>query len=46
MALLIRPDLSQVRKDSQLIANTDQKPTVDVATVLYGFTMRGVEPSR
>jgi hypothetical protein len=31
----------QLRKDSQLIVITHQKPTMDVANVLYGVTMRG-----
>ncbi|AKK09144.1 chromosome segregation protein SMC [Corynebacterium testudinoris] len=30
-----------LRKDSQLIVITHQKPTMDVANVLYGVTMRG-----
>ncbi|WP_168166666.1 hypothetical protein [Corynebacterium sp. HMSC066C02] len=43
MALLIHPDPSQVRKDSQLIVTTHQKPTMDVANVLYSVTMGGVD---
>ena len=31
----------ELRKDSQLIVITHQKPTMDVANVLYGVTMRG-----
>ncbi|MDY3127747.1 MAG: chromosome segregation protein SMC [Corynebacterium sp.] len=31
----------QLRADSQLIVITHQKPTMDVANVLYGVTMRG-----
>lgn len=31
----------QLRQDSQLIVITHQKPTMDVANVLYGVTMRG-----
>lgn len=31
----------QLRNDSQLIVITHQKPTMDVANVLYGVTMRG-----
>lgn len=31
----------QLRKDSQLIVITHQKPTMDIANVLYGVTMRG-----
>lgn len=31
----------EMRKDSQLIVITHQKPTMDVANVLYGVTMRG-----
>ncbi|GAB3940976.1 chromosome segregation protein SMC [Corynebacterium tapiri] len=31
----------QLRKDSQLIVITHQKPTMDVANVLYGVTMQG-----
>ncbi|MCQ9342356.1 chromosome segregation protein SMC [Corynebacterium kozikiae] len=31
----------QLREDSQLIVITHQKPTMDVANVLYGVTMRG-----
>ena len=46
VALLIRPDPSQVRKDSQLIVITHQKPAMDVANVLYGVTMRGVDAPR
>lgn len=30
-----------LRKDSQLIVITHQKPTMDIANVLYGVTMRG-----
>ena len=41
VALLIRPYLSHVCKDSQLIVITHQKPAMDVANVLYGVTMRG-----
>jgi len=33
--------LEELRKDSQLIVITHQKPTMDVANVLYGVTMRG-----
>lgn len=32
--------LEELRKDSQLIVITHQKPTMDVANVLYGVTMR------
>ncbi|AGF72815.1 chromosome segregation protein SMC [Corynebacterium halotolerans] len=31
----------ELRRDSQLIVITHQKPTMDVANVLYGVTMRG-----
>ncbi|MEY8565137.1 chromosome segregation protein SMC [Corynebacteriaceae bacterium 7-707] len=31
----------ELREDSQLIVITHQKPTMDVANVLYGVTMRG-----
>ncbi len=31
----------QLRQDSQLIVITHQKPTMDIANVLYGVTMRG-----
>ncbi|PFG28474.1 chromosome segregation protein SMC [Corynebacterium renale] len=31
----------ELRKDSQLIVITHQKPTMDIANVLYGVTMRG-----
>lgn len=31
----------EMRRDSQLIIITHQKPTMDVANVLYGVTMRG-----
>lgn len=31
----------ELRQDSQLIVITHQKPTMDVANVLYGVTMRG-----
>lgn len=31
----------EMRKDSQLIVITHQKPTMDIANVLYGVTMRG-----
>ncbi|MCU9518605.1 chromosome segregation protein SMC [Corynebacterium sp. ES2794-CONJ1] len=31
----------QLREDSQLIVITHQKPTMDIANVLYGVTMRG-----
>lgn len=31
----------ELRKDSQLIVITHQKPTMEVANVLYGVTMRG-----
>lgn len=31
----------QLRADSQLIVITHQKPTMDIANVLYGVTMRG-----
>ena len=31
----------QLRQSSQLIVITHQKPTMDVANVLYGVTMRG-----
>ena len=31
----------ELRNDSQLIVITHQKPTMDVANVLYGVTMRG-----
>ena len=33
--------LEELRRDSQLIVITHQKPTMDVANVLYGVTMRG-----
>ncbi|MCQ4626685.1 chromosome segregation protein SMC [Corynebacterium sp. CCUG 65737] len=33
--------LEELREDSQLIVITHQKPTMDVANVLYGVTMRG-----
>ncbi len=33
--------LEELRQDSQLIVITHQKPTMDVANVLYGVTMRG-----
>jgi len=33
--------LEELRKDSQLIVITHQKPTMEVANVLYGVTMRG-----
>ena len=33
--------LEELREDSQLIVITHQKPTMDVASVLYGVTMRG-----
>ncbi|WP_394281374.1 chromosome segregation protein SMC [Corynebacterium sp.] len=33
--------LKELREDSQLIVITHQKPTMDVANVLYGVTMRG-----
>ena len=33
--------LEQLRENSQLIVITHQKPTMDVANVLYGVTMRG-----
>lgn len=33
--------LVELRRDSQLIVITHQKPTMDVANVLYGVTMRG-----
>nr|WP_242516486.1 chromosome segregation protein SMC [Corynebacterium mendelii] len=33
--------LKQLRHDSQLIVITHQKPTMEVANVLYGVTMRG-----
>src|SRR5699024_8720274 len=32
---------AELRKDSHLIVITHQKPTMDVANVLYGVTMRG-----
>ncbi|MDO4631368.1 MAG: chromosome segregation protein SMC [Corynebacterium sp.] len=32
---------TELRKDSQLIVITHQKPTMDIANVLYGVTMRG-----
>ncbi|WP_297005535.1 chromosome segregation protein SMC [uncultured Corynebacterium sp.] len=31
----------ELRRDSQLIVITHQKPTMDIANVLYGVTMRG-----
>ncbi len=33
--------LEELRQDSQLLVITHQKPTMDVANVLYGVTMRG-----
>ncbi|WP_115686244.1 chromosome segregation protein SMC [Corynebacterium senegalense] len=33
--------LEELRRDSQLLVITHQKPTMDVANVLYGVTMRG-----
>ena len=33
--------LEELRQDSQLIVITHQKPTMNVANVLYGVTMRG-----
>ncbi|MBG6121894.1 chromosome segregation ATPase [Corynebacterium aquatimens] len=33
--------LEELKQDSQLIVITHQKPTMDVANVLYGVTMRG-----
>ena len=33
--------LKELREDSQLIVITHQKPTMDMANVLYGVTMRG-----
>ncbi len=43
VALLILPDLSQVRKDSQLNVINYQKPTMNVPNVLYGVAIRGVD---